>query len=173
MRLTKKIIITGHAEHGKDTACDFLLKKFGITSRSSSMAACELFIYEKLKAQFGYGSIEECFIDRRNHRSLWCRMISEYNHAKGMDSLGRHIFAEFDCYNGIRRLDELQAIKNNNLADYLIWIDASQRLPLESLESMNIPITEASMVISNNGTKADFYKKLENVGELLLGCKDF
>lgn len=171
MALKRKIIITGHAEHGKDTVCEYLRDKFGITFESSSFTACELFIFDELKDKFGYKTIEECYADRRQHRKLWGDMITEFNNENGLDALGKIILGRSDCYNGIRKILELNALKDNGIVDFVIWVDASDRMPPESIESMNIPITAADMVISNNGTKEELYPLLDNLGEMLLSLK--
>ena len=163
-----RYIITGHAEHGKDTACDFLLSNFGLKSYSSSLVACELFIYSNLKDRFGYQSFEECYADRRNHRKLWADMISSYTDEHGKHALGEIIFKTVPIYNGIRKIDELNALKSKGYVDFIIWIDASERVPLESTDSMNIPISIADIVISNNTTKEDFFKKLHYIGNLMV-----
>ncbi|MGR5365844.1 hypothetical protein [Photobacterium damselae] len=168
MNLTKKIIITGYAEHGKDTACEYLYKKFGITFESSSHTACELFLFDDLKKEHGYKTFDECYEDRRNHRKLWADKISEFNRINGLDALGKVIFERVDCYNGIRKLAELNALKSSGLVDLVIWLDASERMPPESIESMDIPPNVADITISNNGSIDELKVRLNELGEYLL-----
>ena len=167
MTLKNKIVITGHAEHGKDTACEYLRDNFNISFKSSSFTACEVFIFDELKEQFGYKSKEECFADRRNNRKLWADLITDFNNTHGLDAIGKIIFKDADCYNGIRKIVELNELKTNRIVDLVIWIDASDRKPLESRDSMDIPISSADIVILNNGSISDFHQKLNNVGRML------
>ena len=165
MKSHKNYIITGHAEHGKDTACEYLMDNFGISFKSSSRTACEIFVYDELKAKFGYKSIDECFNDRRSHRKLWGDMISSFCHRNGKHALGEIIFEQATIYNGIRKLDEILTLKEKGLVDLVIWIDASERLPLESIESMDITSEQADLIITNNGTKEEFLSKIHRFGE--------
>ena len=45
-----KILILGTARHGKDTLAELLNEDFGMTFKSSSEMANELFIYDELKS---------------------------------------------------------------------------------------------------------------------------
>jgi hypothetical protein len=78
--MNKKVLIIGHARHGKDTLAEFIYEKIGMSYRSSSMACAEFFIYEKLKDKYNYTNVLECFEDRINHRIEWYDMIRYYNH---------------------------------------------------------------------------------------------
>ena len=54
-----KILIIGHARHGKDTVADILYKNFNLTYTGSSQAAAEIFLYDALKDKYGYKSPEQ------------------------------------------------------------------------------------------------------------------
>lgn len=66
--MIKKILILGHARHGKDTLAEILNKEYGMTFMSSSQAANEIFLFDELKNKYGYKTKEESFNDRVNHR---------------------------------------------------------------------------------------------------------
>lgn len=74
-----KFLILGHARHGKDTMAEILNKEFGMTYLSSSMAANDIFLFDRLKVKYGYSTKEECFSDRINHRQEWYEAICDYN----------------------------------------------------------------------------------------------
>lgn len=146
-----KLMIIGHARHGKDTVCEILHDQYGLTFQSSSDAACQLFIYNLLRDAHGYSTIEECFNDRVNHRDTWYRLISEYC-ADDKTALARAIFANHSVYCGSRNADEFAAVKAAGLFDYCVWVDASQRHPAEPASSCSLSRADADFVLDNNGT---------------------
>jgi hypothetical protein len=158
-----KILILGNARHGKDTLAEILNRNFGMTFRSSSEAAAEIFIYENLKDKMGYKSFQECFDDRENHREIWYNMITEFNNPD-RSKLAKEIITKSDCYVGMRNIDEFNESKS--LFDHIIWVDASKRLPEES-GSFTIPKSAADMIIDNNGNLEDFESKAIKIGKIL------
>jgi hypothetical protein len=158
-----KILILGTARHGKDTLAELLNEDFGMTFKSSSEMANELFIYDELKTKYGYNSIEECFVDRMNHREEWYLMICGYN-MEDKARLSKDIIAHHDCYVGMRDLEEFEASKD--LFDVIIWVDASKRLPTNEVTN-KISIDEAHIVLTNNGTFEDFKSKSKVIGNIL------
>lgn len=146
--MKKKLIVTGHAHHGKDTFCEMLEELFGYRSVSSS-AFMSPFIFEKIGKLYGYKNLEECWNDKKNHRKEWFDIIVEYN-TPDLSRLGREIFREHEIYNGIRNITEFDALKNKGLYDLSIWIDSSERLPAENSSSMTISMEDCDLVFDNN-----------------------
>lgn len=159
----KKILITGNARHGKDTLAEILNKNFAVSFLSSSEAANDIFIFNQLKEEYGYKNKKECFEDRVNHRDEWYKMICDYN-LDDKAKLAKGILKKADCYVGMRDYDEFKESKN--LFDIIIWVDASERLPLEE-GTFNIPKSEADFVIENNTTLEDFEVKAIKLGKIL------
>lgn len=155
-----KLIVMGHKRHGKDTACEYLHKKYGITFTSSSSLACDIFIFDKIKSIFGYKTKEECFSDRENHRKIWYRLIKEFN-TPDLAKLGKIVFQKFNAYCGSRDKEEFLAMKSLGLFDLSIWIDASLRLPPESEESMSLTQQYADIVLDNNKGAKEFEYALD------------
>jgi hypothetical protein len=56
---------------------------------------------------------------------------------------------------------------NQKLFDIIIWVDASERLPLEDASSFNIDKTCADIIIENNGTFEQFKEKAIRLGNFL------
>ena len=158
-----KILILGKMRQGKDTLAELLNEDFGMTFKSSSEMANELFIYDELKSKYGYNSIEECFEDRVNHRQDWYLMICGYN-MEDKARLSKDIITKYDCYVGMRDLDEFNASKH--LFDLIIWVDASKRLPSKDTTN-KISIDEAHIVLTNNGTYEDFKAKSKVIGNII------
>jgi len=158
-----KILILGNARHGKDTLAELLDDRFGMTYKSSSEMAMELFLFDMLKEKHGYETMQECFDDRVNHRQIWYLSICDYN-KDDRARLTKDILEEHDCYVGMRDLDEFKASKE--LFDVIIWVDASKRLGT-SENTNKIPLSEADMIITNDGTFEDFKEKARLLGSML------
>jgi len=147
MNTRPKLMIIGYAGHGKDTVCEILKDKYGFKFKSSSEVALHEVIYPALKDKYGYSSPEECFEDRVNHRAEWYELIKEYN-KEDKTKLARLIYADNDIYCGIRSIEELEAVSNAGLYDYLVWVDAYPRTDVEPIDSCNIRM---------HATNFDFY----------------
>lgn len=144
-----KLMIMGHARHGKDTVCEILRDDYGFTFESSSMAAARYAIYPVLKDLLGYRTIDECYSDRHNHRALWFELIKAYNYRDGA-RLGQAIFADHDIYCGVRNEAEFMAIKEAVLFDCSVWVDASERVSAETTDSCTVTRAMADLVVDNN-----------------------
>lgn len=165
-----KLLILGSARHGKDTLAEILNQRFGYVFQSSSQSAADIFIYEELKGKYGYKNSVECFDDRVNHRAEWYEMICEYNKVDKA-RLAKEILKKSDCYVGMRDSEEIKACMEQDLFDLIIWVDASDRLPLEDSDSFNIDISVADIIISNNTTLKDFEKKSIRLGKILMSSR--
>ena len=145
-----KLLVIGHGRHGKDTVCEILRDEYGYTFESSSQFCSKLFIYDKLKTKYNYSSEEECYADRHNHRAEWYNAICDYN-VPDAATLGREMFDAYDIYCGLRNKREFFAMQNTGVFDYCIWVDRSDRLPLESHKSMSLEQWMSDFTIDNNG----------------------
>jgi len=161
-----KLLIIGHARHGKDTVAEMLALNHGYTYKGSSQAAAEIFIYEALKEKYGYKTPEECFEDRIHHRREWYELICGYN-KDDKTILASKILEENDIYVGMRDLGELNACKMNGLFDIVIGV-YNNRVPEENRESFNINLWEQSdIIIANAGSLEDLEWKVDRVVKLL------
>lgn len=162
-----KLLLIGHCRHGKDSMAEILQENFGLKFKSSSQAAAEIFIYDALKEKYGYNTPEECFEDRVNHRAEWHQLICEYN-IEDKAKLAKGILGYADCYVGMRDYREIKECINQNLFDLIVWVDASERLPLEDSSSFNIDKEDADIIIDNNGTYEEFENRVIRLGEALI-----
>lgn len=154
------LIVFGFKEHGKDTACEYLEKRYGVTFSSSSWHACETFLFDQIKDRFGYQTPKECFNDRRNHRQLWYEAIRDYNRGDRA-RMGKEIFSQNSIYCGIRDREEFEALKAAGEFELAIWVDAGERLPPEDASSMNLTIEDSDRLVDNNGSKKDLFRALD------------
>ena len=159
-----KFLVISHKRWGKDTFAEILKEEFGLRYESSSQAASNIFLYDLLKEKYNYKTKEECFNDRFNHRPEWFSAISEYN-KDDKAKLAKEILKNSQFYIGMRDRKEIDECLNQNLFDLIIWIDASERLPEEDLDSFNIDKSQADIIIDNNGSYNDFKKKVLRFGK--------
>lgn len=157
-----KIVVTGYADHGKDSVAELL----GLSYSSSSLFVCERAVLPTLGPKYGYRSVDECYADRDNHRDEWYQLIYEYNQ-RDLPRLARELFAENDVYVGWRHRGEFLAGREEGLFDLAIWVDASDRRPPESSKSMTIRREDCDIVIENNGTEEDLRRRLAPVRKIL------
>lgn len=162
----KKLLILAHMRSGKDTLAEILNKHFYLKFESSSMAALKIFIFDALKEQYGYKTLEECFNDRLNHRKEWYDLICDYN-KEDKAKLAKKILEDSDCYVGMRDKNELDECIKQDLFSLIVWVDASERLPPESSESFKIDKSCADIIIDNNGTLEEFEKKVIRFGKAI------
>lgn len=145
-----KLLILGHARHGKDTAAEYLRDAHGVSFQSSSLFLAANVVRPALAARgLLYDSLDACYADRVNHRALWRDIIADFN---GDDParLAKAILAVSDCYVGMRTARELWA--SRALFDAILWIDASGRgMPPEDVSSMDITFDPAWMIRIDNG----------------------
>ena len=161
-----KILILGNARHGKDTLAELFNKYFGLTFMSSSQASADFFLYNQLKDKYGYTTSEECFEDRVNHRQEWYEAICHYN-KDNRARLAQDILSRSNCYVGMRDKEEFKECVKRKLFDIIIWVDASKRLPLEPGTSFNIDMSDADIIVENNGTFEEFVEKSKRIGKIL------
>ncbi len=148
MKSNKKLLIISHARFGKDTLAEILNKHFYLKFESSSMAALKIFIFDALKEQYGYKTLEACFNEDK---------------AK----LAKKMLEDSDCYVGMRDKNELDECIRQDLFGLIVWVDASERLPPESSESFKIDKSCADIIIDNNGTLEEFEKKVIRFGKAI------
>lgn len=150
-----KIILLGHARHGKDTTADILCKLYGLSFVSSSFFVGEKAVRPYLASRgIVYSSMDACYSDRINHRAAWFDAISAYNEIDAA-KLGRELFRQYDIYCGLRSVREFQALKAEKAFDVCLWVDRQQHVQAELTTSFNIGLNFADYIIDNNGTVED------------------
>lgn len=150
-----KLMVVGHARHGKDTVCD-MLAAFGYTFRSSSLFCAERVVRPWLKHTCGieYETVEDCYEGRHKHRKDWFDAIADYN-LEDPSRLTREILAEYDIYAGCRNHRELMAGRLRKVFDLIVYVDAHDRVPPEPSTSMTIEPWMADVILDNSGTLAE------------------
>ena len=164
----KTFLVLGHMRHGKDTFCEILRDKYDIVFYPSSIAIAGYIRENHLQDQ-RYLTDMECFEDRVNHRETWFSAIAEYN----KDDLCAHIKNNIlkddgQIYCGIRRKAEFDEAMRQNLFDYVVWVDALDRLPPEDRKSFDVDFDESFHRIDNNGTLEEFESNIDAFMESIL-----
>lgn len=162
MSVQPKLIVTGHKNHGKDTVCEIIESIYKLKFTSSSMILAEEVVYPVLGPKYGYKTVQECFDDRDAHRKEWFDLLAAYN-APDATKLGRLIFEQSDVYCGLRNIRELIAMDQQSIFDFTIWVDALDRLPPESKDSMTITIDDCDYIIDNNGPEEELESRVIEV----------
>jgi len=144
-----KLLIIGHARHGKDTVCEILRDNYEFSFKSSSEICSEKVIFPILSKRYRYKTLKQCFEDRVNHRSEWFTLIKAYN-SNDPARLGKYIFSKYDIYCGLRSREEFLALKEEKVFDFSIWVDASKRKPPEDISSFDIKEEDCDFIINNN-----------------------
>lgn len=158
-----KLMILGHARHGKDTVGEWFTER-GYSFVSSSRFVGEKAVYPAFQAKAAdtnrrmytpiYNNFEECFADRHNQRAFWYDAIAAYNRPDAA-RLGKELLNQYDMYVGLRNARELHALRNCGAFDIAIWVDASERCPPEPSSSCTVEPWMADYIIDNNGTLKD------------------
>lgn len=162
MNNSNKILIIGHARHGKDTVAEIIHRVSGLTFESSSVAASRIFLFDKLKEKYGYKTPDQCFEDRVNRRSEWHDLICEYN-KDDKARLAKDILKNSDMYVGMRSSEEIEECLRQGLFGLIIGVFDSRK-PLEPSSSFNIDLWRYSdVVIPNCGTLDDLTRRIELV----------
>lgn len=163
-----KILIIGHARHGKDTVGELFESIAGLKAISSSYILAREFLYDLMNTKYGqnYKTFEECYEDRHNFRKEWYDEITEYN-KDDKARTAKLILNEAEIYVGMRNNDEVIECVNQNLFDLIIWVDASERHWPENKSSFNITKNVADIIIENNGTLEDLEHKIERLIKVL------
>lgn len=149
-----KILLLGHAQHGKDTTAEYMRDIFSLSFTSSSLFMCERIVFPVLAPLYGYKTVQECYEDRKaeEKRKQWYDLIRAYN-AKDRSRLAKELTAEMDMYVGMRDNDELQACKKEKVFDVIVGVYNPDK-PLEPKTSMTIDIfRESEILLLNNSTK--------------------
>ena len=168
----KKLLIIGHARHGKDSVAELLHKHFEYSFQSSSVAASEIFLYDVLKEKYGYQTPLECFEDRVNHRSEWHDLICEYNKTDKA-RLAKAIMSKSDIYVGMRSNEEIEKCHHQDVFDLVIGV-FDPRKPLEPASSFDIDMwSQADIVIPNGGTLQELSERVFLLGHMLENSSEF
>lgn len=157
-----KILILGHARHGKDTVAEMLRDHHGYSFRSSSLFLAEKVVIPELEARgIFYDDFQKAYEDRKNLRAEWREIIAAYN-TPDASRLATEILAEADIYVGMRTKEELAA--SRHLFNLVVWVDSSARnVPAEPPSSMSIQRDAAMQLIENNGSLDALLRKVDQL----------
>jgi len=154
-----RILIIGHMRHGKDTVAEFIEEFTGMSFKSSSEMAAEIFIYDELKDKYGYSSFMECFEDRMNHRTEWYHLIKNYNKIDKA-RLAKDILEYNDMYVGMRSQEELNKCIEDEVFDMIIGVYDPDK-SFEPKESFDIDLFSSSDFIIPTGDLMKTKRKVE------------
>lgn len=138
-----KILILGHAGHGKDEVAKILVKKFGLQFYSATEYINEYIVYPALRDN--YKSKEDCLLDKNNNRSLWYDLVYD-----SKIDIVKEVLKKSDIYVGLRDISMLLKCIHNKTFDLILCV-YNPLLKTEDTSSMTIPLFMYSdIVILNN-----------------------
>lgn len=156
-----KLLVIGHARHGKDSLCEILQQDHGLRFTSSSYFAAERAVRPWLAVRgLLYPNLKACYDDRARHRPAWFQAIAEYN-SSDPARLAREMLRSHDIYCGMRSRREFEAAEAGELFDAVIWVDASQRVELEPLSSNELRQQDGDFVVDNNRDPHDLKREAD------------
>jgi hypothetical protein len=173
-----KLLVIGHARHGKDTFCEMLRDRYGMRFETSSLIACREFLFD-LSVEHGLGFVSpEDLYKRRGEVRPWMHdEIRDFNEGD-LTRLARLVTKDNDIYCGVRNREELEACKAAGVFDAVVWVDRSEHLLPEPMESMQLRKGDPDVVIDNNGSlkdlqdQADFLMVMLRLGQLEAGISE-
>ena len=141
-----KILILGHANHGKDTVAKYLAQEFNLVNSSATDYLATHFVFPVWGYKH-YANVHSMLEDKDNHRLKWASIVNQINR-KDKLFLCKQVMFTSDIYSGMRNQKEyIQAVKEN-IFDYILFVSAGDRLPTEN--SMNIVYDSRYMHIVDN-----------------------
>lgn len=155
----QNFIVLGYGEHGKGTFASVCRKAFSMSGISVSEHSCENVIFPQMKDKHGYKTPEACYEDRRNHRETWYNLIRIYLE-NDLARVAREVFEQHNILEGIRNRLEFEATIKAFPDALVIWVDASGRLPVEDSGSIELNPNDADIILTNNGTEAEFEQRV-------------
>jgi hypothetical protein len=151
------LAILGMGRAGKDTTAEYLGEVTKLTyAGSSSNRLC------KFVAHMTGLTEEQAFAERHQHREFWIKA----GHAiRGCDLtlLARINLGWGDMAIGLRGRHELHGCKRDGVIDAAIWIEKA--VPADP--TVEFTAGDCDMMIPNNGSYSELYRKLDKLVELL------
>jgi len=160
-RRKPKLLVIGHARHGKDTVGDMITDLMDLAFTSSSIFVGRECVWPHW-GKDRYASFDEMFEDRVNFRSTWANLILAYN-TPNLARTATEMLKDNDLYVGMRNRAELDACKEQGIFDYIIWVDGSSRHPPEGKDSNQLTPDVADLHIDNNGPESNLHVAIRNL----------
>lgn len=171
-----RLVIGGHAGHGKDEVCEIISQITGWKFDSSSKIAADVGIFdeiikdEPLYDVYGLPCLEEGrtnLLTNKNHfRAEMFRLIQEYN-TPDKTRLMKTVFERSSMYCGIRCREEFLSAKADGIVDFSIWVDSTDRVPPEPASSISVLKSDFDVILDNNGNLHELYYKLSRLVSML------
>ena len=158
-----KLLILGHANHGKSTVAEMFCKHVpSLSFMDSSRAALDIFLWERLR-QLGYHypTLSAAYECRKSPhmRKIWHDEIAEFN-ADDPSRLAKRVLDMADVYVGMRAPREYESCRRQRLFKKIIWV-YNPRIIHESDESMGIEYHSEMIYLCNDGTLDTLNKKIK------------
>jgi hypothetical protein len=124
-----KVLVVGHAQHGKDTVCEEIAAATGLKNAGTT----SVYLAKYVAAREGV-DVDTAYANRRRSeadRQRW-RQIGDEIRTNDPALLVREAFKVGEVTGGCRGLPEITAVRSEGLADLIVWVDASPRVGPDS-----------------------------------------
>lgn len=149
--MKRKLVIIGHAGHGKTTVSKVMAKLYNYRLKDPTD-----FIAEHIMVKNGYyRNFYDALYYKDSEREKWFKAVETYNLSDNT-RLVSNIFEHSDIYAGIRKYEELEDVKKK-FNPIVIWVENKNVKP-EPETSCTVKIEQADFVINNPGTLNELYK---------------
>lgn len=146
-----KLLILGHARHGKDTVLELLRADHGFQYRPATSIICEQIVYPVLAPLYPGGPVQ-CEADKDGHRQTWFDLVRAHLATHGQDWLVRETLKHGDLFAGTRSRSEYEATRH--LFDFILWVER-KGYPEEPSTSMELERRDAHFTIYNDAGLAN------------------
>lgn len=151
--MKRKIVIIGHAGHGKTTVAKVLTSIYDYRVVDPTEFIAEHIMVKGGHYKTFYGAISNKDTDREK----WFKAVEEYN-TPDKTRLVSEIFDRSDVYVGLRKYEELEMVKEK-FNPIVVWVNNSSVKP-ESEKSCTVTIEQADFVLNNPGNLDDLYREV-------------
>ena len=176
-----RILVVGHARHGKDTVALYMQKMHDYRFVSPSwMYLMEVIwpairgvyqtsttfrnVRELAEMEIQYENVSDALEYKGEHRKLWFDLISEWLSGDLLRA-ARIVYGDGHIHCGIRRVDEFTAVCEE-FNPYVVWVNSLERgVPPEPKESFQLTESMAHWVLDNSQGLPHLYKAIDNMVE--------
>lgn len=148
----RKLIINGHAQHGKDYFADAVSREFGLTKLNASMWFAEKVLVPAYPDM--YPCVEAAYLDRVNHRALWYQMMR-------IGDWQQKFMQHSDIFCGHRNIQEHQEMvahlePQGVVTVWVEWINKAEESPDSTEWTDRLTVLENhDLILTHNGFGVD------------------
>lgn len=157
-----RILFVGYGRAGKDEACEHVAFVSGEKNAGTTSKYLTKYVARVLRV-----SEEHAYANRHHNRGLW-KAIGDEVRRDDPAKLIREALAVGPISGGVRDKAELDAARRENLVDLIVWV-RNDRVPVDP--TVTFAEADCDLTVVNNGTLAEYHRKLTPLAETLYGAR--